>query len=86
MIGAMAMKKFENCYKCMKIYNNKNKKKYVTVKIVDKCAGCVVGKAIDLTPAAFQKLATLNQGVVDISWKVVSCPSSISPKYGPKKA
>ncbi|CAO3616450.1 unnamed protein product [Mucor hiemalis] len=85
MIGAMAMKKFENCYKCMKITNNKNKKKTVTVKIVDKCAGCKVGKAIDLTPAAFQKLASLNDGVVDISWKVVSCPSSISPKYGPKK-
>lgn len=79
------MKKFENCYKCMKITNNKNKKKTVTVKIVDKCAGCKVGKAIDLTPAAFQKLADLDDGVVDISWKVVSCPSSITPKYGPKK-
>ncbi|KAL9549979.1 hypothetical protein MBANPS3_004947 [Mucor bainieri] len=85
MIGAMAMKKFENCYKCMKITNNKNKKKSVVVKIVDKCAGCKVGKAIDLTPAAFQKLATLNDGVVDISWKTVSCPKSISPKMGPKK-
>ncbi|CAO3652760.1 unnamed protein product [Mucor fragilis] len=85
MIGAMAMKKFENCYKCMKITNNKNKKKSVVVKIVDKCAGCKVGKAIDLTPAAFQKLATLNDGVVDISWKTVSCPKNISPKMGPKK-
>jgi len=79
------MKKFENCYKCMKITNNKNKKKSVVVKIVDKCAGCKVGKAIDLTPAAFQKLATLNDGVVDISWKTVSCPKNISPKMGPKK-
>ncbi|CEP15895.1 hypothetical protein [Parasitella parasitica] len=85
MIGAMAMKKFENCYKCMKITNNKNKKKTVVVKIVDKCAGCKVGKAIDLTPAAFQKLGNLDTGVLDISWKTVSCPSSISPKYGPKK-
>ncbi|KAI9470938.1 MAG: RlpA-like double-psi beta-barrel-protein domain-containing protein-containing protein [Benjaminiella poitrasii] len=86
MIGAMAMKKFENCYKCMKITNNKHKSKTVTVKIVDKCAGCKVGKAIDLTPAAFEKLADLDQGVVDISWKVVTCPKNISPKMGPKKA
>ncbi|GAA5807581.1 hypothetical protein MFLAVUS_000946 [Mucor flavus] len=85
MIGAMAMKKFENCYRCMKITNNKNKKKSVVVKIVDKCAGCIVNKAIDLTPAAFKKLATLNDGIVDISWKVVSCPKSIQPKMGPKK-
>ncbi|CAO3599715.1 unnamed protein product [Absidia cylindrospora] len=79
MIGAMAMKKFENCYKCMKITNNKNKKLTVVVKIVDKCAGCKVGKAIDLTPAAFKKLAPggdLDLGVLDISWKPVKCPSS----------
>lgn len=79
------MKKFENCYKCMKITNNKNKKKSVVVKIVDKCAGCVVNKAIDLTPAAFDKLADLDVGVIDISWKAVRCPSSIKPKMGPKK-
>ena len=38
LIGAMAMKKFEECYKCMKITNKANKKS-VVVKIVDKCAG-----------------------------------------------
>jgi rare lipoprotein A (peptidoglycan hydrolase) len=69
----------------MKITNASNKKS-VIVKIVDKCAGCVVGKAIDLTPGAFSKLANLDTGVLDISWSTVSCPSSISPKYGPKKA
>lgn len=67
----------------MKITNNSNKKN-VIVKIVDKCAGCAVGKAIDLTPGAFQKLADLDTGVVDISWKAISCPTSITPKYGPK--
>ncbi|KAL0083369.1 hypothetical protein F4703DRAFT_1861765 [Phycomyces blakesleeanus] len=85
MIGAMAMRKFENCYKCMKITNNKNKKLTVTVRIVDKCAGCKVGKAIDLTPAAFKKLAPkgdLNIGVLDISWKAVKCGS---PKNWPSK-
>ncbi|CAO3693628.1 hypothetical protein G6F70_001871 [Rhizopus microsporus] len=85
MIGAMAMKKFEQCYKCMKVTNNKNKKS-VVVKIVDKCAGCKVGKAIDLTPGAFKKLADLDVGVIDISWKTISCPKNIQPKMGPKKA
>ncbi|KAI8377798.1 RlpA-like double-psi beta-barrel-protein domain-containing protein-containing protein [Radiomyces spectabilis] len=85
MIGAMAMKKFENCYKCMKITNNKHKNLSVVVKIVDKCAGCKVGKAIDLTPAAFKKIAPrgdLDIGVLDISWKVVKCSNS---KYYPSK-
>lgn len=85
-LNTQAMKKFEYCYKCMKITNNKNKKKHVIVKIVDKCAGCVVGKAIDLTPAAFKKLADLDAGVVNISWKSIKCPSNIKPKMGPKKA
>ncbi|KAI9272008.1 RlpA-like double-psi beta-barrel-protein domain-containing protein-containing protein [Sporodiniella umbellata] len=85
MIGAMAMKKFENCYKCMKVTNTSNKKS-VIVKIVDKCAGCKVGKAIDLTPGAFTKLADLNVGVLNISWKSISCPHNIAPKMGPKKA
>ncbi|KAI8644229.1 RlpA-like double-psi beta-barrel-protein domain-containing protein-containing protein [Parasitella parasitica] len=87
MIGAMAMNGFENCYKCMKITNNKDKKKTVVVKIVDKCAGCQVGKAIDLTPAAFKKLhSDLNTGVLDISWKIVDCPSSINNMMPKKKS
>ncbi|CEP15892.1 hypothetical protein [Parasitella parasitica] len=86
MIGAMAMNGFENCYRCMKITNNKDRKKTVTVKIVDKCAGCKVGKAIDLTPAAFQKLGKLNTGVLDITWKVVDCPSSIENMMPRKKS
>ncbi|KAI9288895.1 RlpA-like double-psi beta-barrel-protein domain-containing protein-containing protein [Umbelopsis sp. AD052] len=77
LIGAMAMHKFENCYKCMKITNKANKKS-VVVKIVDKCAD----KAIDLTPGAFQKIGKLDTGVLDITWKTVSCGKS---KYYPSK-
>ncbi|KAI8099730.1 uncharacterized protein BX664DRAFT_290001 [Halteromyces radiatus] len=79
MIGAMAMNGFENCYKCMKIVNNQQKHLSVVVKIVDKCAGCKVNQAIDLTPNAFAKLAPggdLGIGVLDISWKPVRCPNS----------
>ncbi|KAI8884798.1 hypothetical protein K501DRAFT_131519, partial [Backusella circina FSU 941] len=76
MIGAMAMDGFEQCYKCMKITNNRNTKYQITVKIVDKCAACKVGQAIDLTPAAFKRLSPkgdLNSGVLDISFKPVKC-------------
>ncbi|ORX42417.1 hypothetical protein DM01DRAFT_316823 [Hesseltinella vesiculosa] len=77
MIGAMAMNYFEYCYKCMEITNAQNKRK-VTVKIVDKCAACKVGTAIDLTPGAFKRLSKgLDEGVLDIKWKVVRCPRSI---------
>lgn len=75
----MAMDDFEECYKCMQITNNKDKKLSVVIKIVDKCAGCKVGQAIDLTPAAFKKVAPggdLDLGVLDISWKPVKCPKS----------
>lgn len=76
MIGAMAMNDFEDCYKCLRIRNNKDKKLTVNVMIVDKCAACEVGKAIDLTPAAFKKLAPngdLDIGVLDISWETIPC-------------
>ncbi|KAI8391133.1 uncharacterized protein BYT42DRAFT_555735 [Radiomyces spectabilis] len=79
MIGAMAMNDFEQCYKCVKITNNRIPALSVIVKIVDKCAACKVGKAIDLTPAAFQKIApagNLGIGVLDITWKPVHCPRS----------
>ncbi|SAL99021.1 hypothetical protein [Absidia glauca] len=74
MIGAMAMNDFEYCYKCMRITNTKNKHS-VEVKIVDKCAACKVGTAIDLTPGAFEKLNPegLADGVLDITWKVIPC-------------
>lgn len=77
MIGAMAMHDFEQCYKCMQITNNRKKHLKIVVSIVDKCAACKVGTAIDLTPAAFELLSPggdLNVGVLDISFKPVKCP------------
>ncbi|KAI9481039.1 MAG: hypothetical protein EXX96DRAFT_565139 [Benjaminiella poitrasii] len=77
MIGAMAMHGFEQCHKCMKITNNRQKSKSIVVQIVDKCAACKIGKWIDLTPGAFKKLSSdgdLDVGVLDISFKPVNCP------------
>ncbi|KAI8335509.1 hypothetical protein BC941DRAFT_453876 [Chlamydoabsidia padenii] len=78
MIGAMAMNDFEYCYKCMRITNSENKRS-IAVKIVDKCAACKVGTAIDLTPGAFTRLDPrgLADGVINITWKVIPCPRNI---------
>ncbi|KAL1934125.1 hypothetical protein VTP01DRAFT_6307 [Rhizomucor pusillus] len=88
MIGAMAMDTFEECYKCVEIRNNNNKKLKITVMIVDKCAACQVGKAIDLTPSAFSMIAphgSLDIGVLDISWKPVPCKKMKKRPHVPKK-
>ncbi|KAI9255786.1 RlpA-like double-psi beta-barrel-protein domain-containing protein-containing protein [Phascolomyces articulosus] len=39
----------------------------VTVTIVDTCPTCAYGD-IDLSPAAFSKLADLNDGRININW------------------
>lgn len=44
----------------------------VTVRIVDRCPECPQGD-IDLSPQAFQKLADLSLGRIDISWTYVAC-------------
>ena len=42
--------------------------KKVTVKVVDTCPGCAPG-SVDLSPAAFKKLASLDVGRIHgISW------------------
>ncbi|KAI9283307.1 hypothetical protein BY458DRAFT_428291 [Sporodiniella umbellata] len=79
MIGAMAMNDLEKCYKCMEITNIQNKVQ-VVVKIVDKCAACKINRAVDLTPKAFSLLSkgSLDIGVLNISFKPVSCRGRIS--------
>lgn len=46
----------------------------VTVKIIDRCPGCVVG-GIDLSPEAFERIAALEVGNVPITWQLISAPS-----------
>lgn len=42
--------------------------KHVTVTVVDSCPGCKKGD-LDLSPAAFKKLASESEGRVDIKWQ-----------------
>ncbi|KAL1918831.1 uncharacterized protein VTP21DRAFT_2853 [Calcarisporiella thermophila] len=64
------------CYKCIEVAGGKgtNGGKMV-VKLVDQCAGCYRDNDIDLTKAAFKKLAPLDRGEVEVSWRpLTKCP------------
>lgn len=72
------MHSFEQCFKCVQLTNNKDTSKKIVVQVIDKCAACKFNTHIDLTPAAFRKLApkgNLRLGILDVSFKPVSCPS-----------
>jgi expansin (peptidoglycan-binding protein) len=45
----------------------------VTVRVVDQCPGCAKGD-VDLSREAFEKIAPLSAGRVDITWRPVACP------------
>ncbi len=47
----------------------------VVVRVIDRCAGCAKGR-IDLSRAAFRKLATLGTGRIGVRWRFVPCPDS----------
>ena len=55
----------------------------VELLIVDQCPGCAFGD-IDLSPAAFEQIAALEDGRVDVSWRVVPCsdaPATIGYRF-----
>lgn len=45
----------------------------VDVRIVDQCPECAPGD-IDLSPEAFELIAPISAGRVDISWETIACP------------
>ena len=44
----------------------------VTARVVDRCVGCAQG-SLDLSRAAFARIAPLSAGRIDVSWHVVTC-------------
>jgi expansin (peptidoglycan-binding protein) len=44
----------------------------ITVRIVDRCPECPQGD-VDMSPQAFEQIAPLEDGRVDISWRYVAC-------------
>jgi hypothetical protein len=62
--------KSQLCGQQVKITNTKNNKS-VTVTIADACPTCVNSNSIDLSTGAFQQIATLDEGMVPITWSFV---------------
>ncbi len=66
------------CGACAEVTNKSNNKK-VIVRIDDKCPGCPYG-GLDLEKKAFEQISSLETGVIDVEWKLISCP--INNKIG----
>ncbi|KAK7446395.1 hypothetical protein VKT23_004247 [Stygiomarasmius scandens] len=58
------------CGKQVQIFNTKNNKS-VTCTIADACPTCNNGNSIDLSVGAFQQIADLSEGLINISWKIL---------------
>ncbi|KAF5373555.1 hypothetical protein D9758_000596 [Tetrapyrgos nigripes] len=63
-------KQSDLCGKKVQIFNAKNNKS-VTCTIADACPTCNNGNSIDMSVAAFQQLASLDEGLIDIKWKLL---------------
>ena len=52
----------------------------VVVKVIDRCPECLPGD-LDLSEAAFTKIANPNQGRVDITWSEIPCDALAPVQY-----
>jgi expansin (peptidoglycan-binding protein) len=75
MVGAMNESQYGMAELCGAYVELTGPNGTITVRIVDRCPECRPGD-IDLSPAAFERIAPLVQGRVRISWRVVSPPLS----------
>jgi len=73
MVGAMNHTDYAGsaaCGTCVRIVGPQGT---VDVRIVDRCPECPQGD-IDLSPEAFELIAPLAEGRVDITWQYIACP------------
>lgn len=73
MVAAMNADEYDNAAYCGAYVHVVGPKGQVTVRIVDLCPECNAGH-LDLSQEAFGLIADLPQGVVGITWQVVSPP------------
>lgn len=71
MVGAMNETQYANADLCGAYVELTGPRGTITIRIVDRCPECKPGD-IDLSPAAFDRIAERIQGRVPISWRVVS--------------
>ncbi|CAE6477881.1 unnamed protein product [Rhizoctonia solani] len=67
LVVALGPSKFKKVKKCGQSITVKSGGKSVNVKVVDLCPSCG-GGSVDLSPAAFKKLAPLSKGVIQVNW------------------
>jgi len=72
------------CFSFLELCNGP--KKCIFVRVVDTCAGCAKGsKHVDLTKAAFTKLAPLGQGLLNVQMRLSTPPKTWDINlWGPK--
>jgi len=73
MVAAMNAPDFNNSAVCGEFVSVSGPKGAVNVRIVDLCPECQSGH-LDLSQQAFAKIADLPQGIVPITWQVISPP------------
>ncbi|OMJ27779.1 Papain inhibitor [Smittium culicis] len=61
-----------SCGKCAVVRSKSEGSGEVKVRITDMCPGCMNG-GLDLSPAAFKKIAREEKGRVEIEWEFVEC-------------
>lgn len=71
MVGAMNQAQYDNAALCGAFVEIAGPKATIVVRIVDRCPECGVGH-IDLSLEAFARIADPVQGIVPITWKIVS--------------
>ncbi|CAE6458388.1 unnamed protein product [Rhizoctonia solani] len=67
LVVALGPSKYNKVKKCGQSITVKSGGKSVKVKVVDLCPSCG-GGSLDLSPAAFKKLAPLSKGVIQVTW------------------
>ncbi len=75
MVGAMNHTDYDGSAACGTCVHVEGPDGAVNVRIVDRCPECAQGD-IDLSPEAFEQIAPLSAGRVDISWTYVPCDVS----------
>lgn len=61
-----------SCGACLMVRGDSDS---VVVRVNDRCPGCK-GGGIDISPAAFRRLAPLGRGRTAIAWRFTACPES----------
>ena len=81
-VTAVAMAEYDGSAACGACLHVTGPKGEVTVRVVDSCPSCdASGVNLDLSAQAFAKIAEPEQGRVEVSYRLVGCPTSGNVAY-----